>query len=355
MSFYKFENNDLIINKVRSNPETRVYVVAGSQYVNNSGQAGYEPIPYISGSVLTIDKNEFAGRPVFVSETEYTGSSITGSFERNYSLSSSVSIASEYAAAGSDNRKVRALKNTLNYYTKISPAYAFSSSLGDKAQQDLMLVSVPSLMYGSSIQEGSVDLKFYVTGTLAGQLTDSRRNGELIQTAGDDAGKVAGVVLYKEGFLLLTGSWALDSSHTETYPGGSDNPRWKYFATQDAALSDSSFDVSFNGVTYTPVMTMFAHANRGELNNSNNPTFVVSSAEKVKTTGSYQYIENEQQEIKNVVSSSFAESGSFEKTTYISSIGLYDEDMNLVGTAKLANPIRKREKDSYTFKLKLDL
>ena len=198
MSFYKFENNDLIINKVRSNPETRVYVVTGSQYVNNSGQAGYEPIPYISGSVLTIDKNEFAGRPVFVSETEYTGSSITGSFERNYSLSSSVSIASEYAAAGSDNRKVRALKNTLNYYTKISPEYAFSSSLGDKAQQDLMLVSVPSLMYGSSIQEGSVDLKFYVTGSLAGQLTDSRRNGELIQTSGDDEGKVAGVSL-KDG------------------------------------------------------------------------------------------------------------------------------------------------------------
>jgi hypothetical protein len=354
MSFYKFDKNDILLNKIKANPETRIYIDRGSSYFNNSGQAGLKPIPHISGSSLLIDKNSYRGRPLFVAETEYTGSSVTGSFEKDYFLNSSVSASSDYTTAGSSDRKVTALKNTLNHYTTISPAYAFSSSLGDKAQQDLMLVSIPSILYGSSIQEGTVGLKFYITGTLAGELTDSRRNGELIQTSGADAGKVAGVVLYNEGFLLLTGSWSL-GPHTETYPGGSDNPRWKYFATQNGSLNNSTFDISFNGVTHTPVMTMFAHANRGELNNSNNPTFVQSSAEKIKSTGSFLYIENDQQQIQNIVSSSFQASGAFEKTTYISSIGIYDEDHNLVGTAKLANPIRKREKDSYTFKLKLDL
>ena len=104
---------------------------------------------------------------------------------------------------------------------------------------------------------------------------------------------------------------------------------------------------------------MFAHANRGELNSSNNPTFIQKPAsgesEKILITGSYVYMENDKQEVKNIVSSSFSETGSFEKTTYLSSIGIYDDDMNLVGTAKLANPVRKREKDSYTFKLKMDL
>ena len=348
MSFYKFEKNDLIINKIRSNPETRIYVDQGSQYFNNSGQAGNKPIPHISGSTLIIDKNAFTARPVFVTETEYTGSSVTGSFAKDYFLSSSVTISSDYLTAGSGDKKLNSLKNTLNYYKKISPSYAF----GNKEDQDLMLVSIPSMLYGSSIQEGSVDLKFYITGTLAGQLTDSRRNGELIQTSGADEGKVAGVVLYNEGFLLLTGSWDIGTENLDTTGAP---PKWRNFATQSASETVASFDISFNGVTHTPVMTMFAHANRGELNSSNNPTFVSKDQKKLKTTGSYQYIENEEQQIENVVSSSFAETGSFEKTTYISSIGLYDEDMNLVGTAKLANPIRKREKDSFTFKLKLDL
>ena len=354
MSFYKFAKNDLMINKVNSNPENRIYIVTGSSYFNNSGKAGLKPIPHVSGSSLIVEKNSYPVRPLFVPKTEYTGSSVTGSFEKDYFLNSNVSASSDYLTAGSGDKKLSALKNTLNYYRKLSPAYAFSSSLGDKANQDMMLVSIPSIMYGSSIQEGTVDLNFYITGTLAGQLTDSRRNGELIQTAGTDAGKVAGVVLYNEGFILLTGSWAL-GSHTEAYPAGSDNPKWKYFATQDAALANSTFDISFNGSTYTPVMTMFAHASRGELNNSNNPTFVKASSDKLRTTGSFQYIENDQQQIQNIVSSSFQESGSFEKTTYISSVGIYDEDKNLIGTAKLANPLRKREKDSYTFKLKLDL
>jgi hypothetical protein len=67
------------------------------------------------------------------------------------------------------------------------------------------------------------------------------------------------------------------------------------------------------------------------------------------------YLENDKRSVENVVSSSFSSTGSFEKTTYLSSIGIYDDDQNLIGIAKLATPVRKREKDSYTFKLKLDM
>tara|TARA_R100001509_G_scaffold73906_1_gene41227 strand:+ start:176 stop:304 length:129 start_codon:yes stop_codon:yes gene_type:complete len=41
--------------------------------------------------------------------------------------------------------------------------------------------------------------------------------------------------------------------------------------------------------------------------------------------------------------------------TYISSIGIYDKDQNLIAVAKVANPIRKLESEDYTFKLKLDI
>ena len=41
-------------------------------------------------------------------------------------------------------------------------------------------------------------------------------------------------------------------------------------------------------------------------------------------------------------------------STYISKIGIYDKDKNLIGVAKLATPVRKTESRSYTFKMKLD-
>ena len=102
-----------------------------------------------------------------------------------------------------------------------------------------------------------------------------------------------------------------------------------------------------------------AHANSGEMNNSLNPTFISSSVSgtiRTSSNNSSSFIENDETPIKNTVESPFANTtGSFEKQTFISKVGVYDENRNLIAIAKLAQPIRKREEDSYTFKLKLDL
>ena len=45
----------------------------------------------------------------------------------------------------------------------------------------------------------------------------------------------------------------------------------------------------------------------------------------------------------------------FKKTTYISSVAIYDEKKNLIGIAKLATPVKKTEDIEYTFKMKLDI
>ena len=60
--------------------------------------------------------------------------------------------------------------------------------------------------------------------------------------------------------------------------------------------------------------------------------------------------------IKNTVSSSFiGHSASFKKQTFISKVGIYDKDKNLIAIAKMATPVRKRESDDFTFKIKLDI
>ena len=113
--------------------------------------------------------------------------------------------------------------------------------------------------------------------------------------------------------------------------------------------------MTFEGTTYIPVATMFAHAPKGFLNHSNNPTFLERDTGLKYVTSSDGYREIERT-IKNTVSASYSEdpTGSFAKQTWISKIGIFDENKNLIAYAKLANPVKKTEDREFTFKLKLD-
>ena len=101
-------------------------------------------------------------------------------------------------------------------------------------------------------------------------------------------------------------------------------------------------------------MTYFAHAKENQVNFSNNPTFLSNKIMSVSASNVYH--EDTQMNIKNILSSSYKHhSASFKPVTYISKVGLYDENKNLIAVASLANPVRKLENRSYTFKLKLDI
>tara|TARA_R100000008_G_C3491859_1_gene119127 strand:- start:171 stop:638 length:468 start_codon:yes stop_codon:yes gene_type:complete len=126
-----------------------------------------------------------------------------------------------------------------------------------------------------------------------------------------------------------------------------------------STVSSASFGLSFEGTNYVQTVTMMAHAPRAELNHSNNPTFVSYDSYKMKTipiSSSTFYRQRDDVDIKNTVSSSFAEpTGSFQKQTYISKIGIYDENKNLIAVANLATPVKKTEERELTFKLKFDI
>jgi len=100
---------------------------------------------------------------------------------------------------------------------------------------------------------------------------------------------------------------------------------------------------------------MFAHAKENSVNFSNNPTFLLTASHGASTS-SAGYEEPDNTEIRNIVSSSFkAHSASFQPVTYISKIGIYDKNKNLIAVAGLANPVKKTENTNFTFKLKLDI
>ena len=115
------------------------------------------------------------------------------------------------------------------------------------------------------------------------------------------------------------------------------------------------FRISFEGVNYVPTITMFAHAPKGEINNSTNPTVFVKSQTRDPSNDGSVYREFEDLEFTKLEHSDYVSTGSYEKQTYISKIGIYDDQKRLIGIAKLANPVRKTEDREYTFKLKLDI
>ena len=266
------------------------------------------------------------------------------------------------------HRHFWSLKNRLNHYGTLSEHYKVSSSYGDKSLQKINLISIPEIFFGNGIKRGSVSLKWYYTGSLVGELQDTKRNGELIETSGSNTSAVAGVILYDEGFILLTGSWALNNESLVMEPGAAaDNPKWTYFAagandgvnqttTDSSNFNKIAFNLSWQGATETQVITMFAHAKKGEVNYSNNPTYLQFGQRQIQKTSSQIYEENPNRQIMNIVSSSYAGySASFKRQVYISRVGIYDDNRNLLGIATLSNPILKEEDQDYSFKIRLDV
>ena len=421
MPYYKFKTGDLFYNRIKTFPQQSFVIFDSKVYINgeknskaNFNNTNATPQGFLSLYELNVDRaiDQSGDAPPgsgsiypFVTKdgarTAFKTIS-TGEFDESAQFSHGDTIKGKYPLTASiktiklsetsqtilevdesngsfktitGNKKfINSLKNSFDMYAHISKHYAFNSASTnmpgvhwDKSLQEMSLIEIPSIFYGSSIKKGSVALQFFITGTLAAELRDTKRNGELIQVsgtydAGTNDGKVGGVVLYNEGFMALTGAWEINDAFTDKYVGNDTfTPKWKYFGrgandgTSAGVLTGSTFVVNFEGVNYVPTMTMMAHAPKGHLNNSMNPTFVRKGQSSLPITSSYVFREYEELEIKNLQYTEYSDpTGSFKKQTYISKVGIYDKNQKLIAVAKLANPIRKTEERAYTFKIKMD-
>ena len=390
MSVYKFKEEEIFVNSLRLYPKYEFTIYSGTMFINNqqpdSGSFNSASLNVPSGyiSLYEINNDKLSGSNNFiypfitkdgslqsfatVSANQFANSIYGTQLTGTYPMSSS--LYRNFYSASEDRPHVKALENTLNYYKTLSAHYEYNSSLGDKSTQELNLISVPSIFYGKRIKKGSVDLKFYVSGTLIGQLVDKNKNGELIQQSGTisaNDGKVAGVVLYTEGFIVLTGSWDLDNTARNFVNDSGDlkRPQWKYWGSgitgyTNPEMTGSHTSISFQGETNIPTITMYAHAPRGELNHSNNPTFLESGQSLYPSGFQNQsgdlYAENRKAKIKNTVFSPYDNNEEpFQKHTYISKVAIYDENMNVLGVAKIAKPVKKTEDREFSFKLKIDI
>lgn len=269
------------------------------------------------------------------------------------------------------NLTASALQNVARKYTTLSNHFIFRSSsvrsrdlVTGSAGDNINFITIPSMYYGSTIKKGSVELNYYITGSKIATCADTNHNGTLIGTTGSTSGSVVGLVLYDEGIIMLTSSNAIapNDDNGIIYDGVSAlTSSWLYYGTtlndgtgSSNTLASASYDLNFKGTNYVNSLTMFAHAKKGHLNHSNNPTYRDLSIHKINTTGSGLTFVEGTTALANVVSASYV-SASFEKTTYISKVNIYDEDGNLIAITSMARPIKKTLTDEFTFKMKLDL
>ena len=385
MSKFEFKKEDIYVNRTKTYPDYKIFVNNANVTINNKVEtnansavsSGYDSLyeynfdtrfeyihPFIIGGENTPRQLFRSQIPISASAAIYNsqnpnwaqysnllpgiGQQLTSSY-----LSMTASLTRQKPIA---TRRRDVLINIARDYYISSAKFKLTST---SFNQDMSIINVPQTFFGSSIKKGSVELNFYVTGTLVATCTDAGQNGELVQTngTGSVSGSCVGLVFYNHGLMMLTSS-------ADLYNSSSLN-RWIDFATglhdgtsNGLGLEDRSFEIKYKGTNYVNTMTMFCHAQAGDLNSSNNPTAINWGAETTYAlvdTGSTKGFEQKSKFVKNIVSSSIQNlNDDFKKTTYISKINMYDDKGNLIGIASMAQPIKKEENDDYTFKVELD-
>lgn len=207
------------------------------------------------------------------------------------------------------------------------PDFVTPKTLITNEVRRLKILHVPSMFYGRQIASGSIELvchaysnkgivrvlrddgrgRLYVSGSVTKPLSGEEYRGAVWNKVGN--------VFYSEGLIVLTdpslldfGELGLDSDYTDT------------------------LQATFDGNERTPTKVFMCRVAPAEANASMNPTF------------SEMNDDNGRKEIKTP-----------KPVTYVTAVGLYNEDRKLVAVAKLAQPIRKREKDPLDIRLRIDL
>lgn len=392
MNYKRFKQKDIVNNTIVAKPEFNFIVHSGSVYLQRERpktgdfsntikhiESGHVSLHELnvnrpSGSLIYAFIEKDSTRHSFrtVTTTEFDSEEQFGLGDQmtlQYPLSASISriyvpagveVSTDSQTAHANRKYVRALKNPIASVNVLGP----SNKYGSLGTSSVNMICIPGIFAGSGIDKGTIELSYYVTGTLVATATDLYSDGRMIQTYGSVTGSEVGVAIYNQGIVILTGSDSLHSSVDNFFSTSSTaSPSWLSFGTgmnqvgeelSHGTVEDSSYSVTFKATNKIPTLTMFAFSEKGEHNLSRNPTFLLdaSGSNHAQTPD---YCVETSREIKKVNKSPYADhQEEYENVTYISKIGIYDKDKNLIGVASLANPVKKTEKRDFMFKLRLD-
>lgn len=216
---------------------------------------------------------------------------------------------------------------------------------------ECLFVSFSRLLSKDELKKGSLSLSLYRSGSsnssLSGLITisdygaasDYRTNspaGEygILYTSSVDTGSAVGLIYYQAGIAVLTSSIftgvfgarssTLYTSSVSTFIASSS------ISSSCDALRNRIDSIQFNNTTELNSTIYFCRANHNEFNYSSNPT----------------YLSNGKIIVKNVSTDA--------PVSYITTVGLYAADNELLAVAKLSEPLKKSVDNELTVRTRLD-
>lgn len=299
MSFYGFAPEDIINTSIVAYP---------SYTVTLNGTNGITGSVYLEKKFL--DSSLFTRLFQGYSDKEGGYVTDTGPF------SASIDIVD--AEEGATNKQLfRSVLNLYNYYSIINSNY--TASFTGSANTRFRVITIPEIYYDSAILSGTFTASDLDSAGATRVLYDDGRGGIY---SGSMTGTLVGNIFYSEGLVVLKGGGLNTESPANDFGEVSPtNFKWR---------------ISFKGTHKIPVKIFRCRAPIGQLNASTNPTYY-----RVLTGTNAPHRNEKEVVIPN-------------QTTYITTIGLYNDDYKLVGLAKLAQPIKKEEQQDILFRLRLD-
>jgi len=223
---------------------------------------------------------------------------------------------------------------TASILTEVGRRKSYASTDERNLESEFALICIPQKKYGEGIKVGTVKL----TDDVTNKVYEDDGYSNLLSGS-----TICGNIMYDRGLVILT----------KDTPSGS--------------LTD--FRLEFNSTQTIYENEIFISVLESEFNTSQNPTSLVSASYEtdiIVTKGQYSYSNSYTQSFSNLVSakvnplfSEYDVSSSIDPTgsylaPFITTIGLYDNELNMVAVAKLARPMKSYPDYPLNFIIRFD-
>lgn len=233
----------------------------------------------------------------------------------SYGSGSSAGAGGDFDKAAS--RTYKQFAHTLLGYDNGTALKTFSGSLTSSLEENLVFLTLPRSLINDKIKEGS----FVLTASSIG-LSES---GSLLEVQTGTAKYLASGSAVKGAVFYEAGVVALNSSSVGSIGGAGSMLAAAGYTTASVT------DIKFNAVTELNSTIYFCRAYNNEFNYSSNPTYLENSMIRVKESDPMN-----------------------EPASYITTVGLYDENEQLLAVAKLSEPIKKSASNELIVRMRLD-